>query len=167
MNWPILLARLLKRLERRRSRCGQPVGGAPFDGILPWLSPIFLSAALLILTGCSTPLMRPQATSVSEISREKDVYHFMVSIEDSVPEQDFLLWSRDHLVENNFQFKNPEHEGIPIYELHYHFIQRGDRFRRRRIAYLMWRRSEEDPHQFEHQFTYIGSGVPLRNWRSW
>jgi len=163
MNWPVVPSRLLQRSKLPRIR-----GHSSLIRSRRFLSLPMLIVALLILTGCSATLLRPHAISVSEFSREKDVIHFMITIEDSTQEQDFFRWSQDHILENNFQFENPDHEGIPLYELHYHFRKRGNRFRSQRIAYLMWRRSETSPHQFDHKLTYIGSGMPLlRNWRSW
>ena len=163
MNWPVVPSRLLQQSNLPRSH-----GHSALVRPRRFLSLPMLIVALLILTGCSATLLRPDALSVSEFSREKDVIHFMVSIEESTQDQDFYRWSQDHILENNFQFENPDHEGVPLYELHYHFRKRGNRFRSQRIAYLMWRRSEASPHQFEHKLTYLGSGMPLlRNWRSW
>ncbi len=187
MNWPVVPSRLLQRSNLPRSRghsshtYSAPTYSAPTSsvptssvptssalvGTRSFLSLPMMSVALLLLTGCSAILLRPHAISVSEFSREKDVIHFMVSIEDSTQEQDFYRWSQDHIQENNFQFENPDHEGVPLYELHYHFRKRGGRFRSQRIAYLMWRRSEASPYRFEHKLTYIGSGMPLRSGRSW
>jgi hypothetical protein len=167
MNWPVIPSRLLQRSNLPRSHGDSSRGHSGLVGTRSFLSLPWTIVALLILTGCSATLLRPHAISVSEFSREKDVIHFMVSIEDSTQEQDFYRWSQDHILENNFQYENPDHEGVPLYELHYHFRKRGDRFRSQGIAYLMWRRSETSPHQFEHKLTYIGSGMPLRNRRSW
>ena len=172
MNWPVVPSQLVQRSKPPRIRGhSSPTHSSPTHsglvGTYSFLSLPLMSVTLLLLTGCSATLLRPHAISVSEFSREKDVIHFTVSIEDSSREQDFYRWSQDHILENNFQFENPDHEGIPLYELHYHFRNRGARFRGQRIAYLIWRRSETSPHQFEHKLTYLGSGMPLRNWRSW
>ncbi len=127
---------------------------------------LLLSVSALGLIGCTTTMLRPEVIEVSEISREKDVKSFMVSVKTVVPRQQFQQWTRDHIEQNRLEIENPDHENIPIFELHYYFVHRSGRFRTRRIAYVMWRRSEESPDQFEHQFTYLGSGIPMQFWRS-
>ena len=127
---------------------------------------LLLLAPLLGQIGCTTTMQRPEVIDVDEISREKDVKTFILSLEDAVPRQHFQQWTKDHIEQNRFEIENPDHENVPIFELHYHFIHRSGRFRSRRIAYVMWRRSEEDPARIEHQFTYLGSGIPMQYWRS-
>ena len=127
---------------------------------------LLLSVPLLGLIGCTTTMLRPEVIDVSEISREKDVKTFMVSLKKFVPRQQFQQWTKDHIEQNRLEIENPDHENIPIFELHYHFVHRSGRFRTRRIAYVMWRRSEDNPDRFEHQFTYLGSGIPMQSWRS-
>ncbi len=142
-----------------------PVDGDLPDRLLYRGVGILLHLALLTcISGCSTLSILPTAQDVREFSGDKDVKRFVVTLTDLDEQQDFKRWSQQHITANRLSLENEEHPGIPIYEVHYHFVHRSGRFRSRSIAYLLWRRSE-DGGDLDHQVTYLGNGNPLRGLR--
>ncbi len=126
---------------------------------------ILLPLALLFsISGCSTLSILPSVQDVREFSGDKDVKHFAVTLTDLDEQHDFKRWSQQHITSNRLSQENEEHRGIPIYEVHYHFLHRSGRFRSSSIAYVLWRRSEESG-ELSHQVTYLGRGAPMRGFR--
>lgn len=128
------------------------------------ISPLLILLSLSICLGCSTVHLKPKVTDVADYSREKDIKTYIISLDSRMDEEAYQIWSQEHIETLQLDQDNPDYQGIPIYEIHYHFVLREARYRPRRIAFLVWRRSTEDVTKLEHLFTYIGSRVPMQNW---
>ena len=142
-------------------RLSPPGASTPISLSIP-LPLILLSISLCL--GCSTVYLKPQVTDVSDYSREKDVKTYVISVDSRMDEKTYQIWSQEHIETHQLDQNNPDYPGIPIYEVHYHFVLRESRFRPKRVAFLIWRRPSEDADKLEHHFTYIGSRVPMQNW---
>ncbi|MGE4632189.1 MAG: hypothetical protein AAEJ47_04055 [Planctomycetota bacterium] len=139
------------------------------EGVTGDSRPYPLAGYLLLLTfwacaGCSTVHLKPTVIDIADYSREKDIRTYVITVDSKMEDEDYQDWTRDHIEEQRLNEVNPEYEGVPIYEIHYHFVMRRVGYRPRRIAFLIWRSAPEDPSTMNHMFTYIGSNAPMQNW---
>lgn len=135
----------------------------PHSRPLPQLMSLLL-IAFCVCCGCSTVHLKPRVTNIADYSREKDIKTYVITVDSKMKDEDYKNWTQQHFEENRLCLENPGYEGIPIYEIHYHFVLRRPGYRPRRIAFLIWRNSPDDPSKMNHLFTYIGSSVSMQNW---
>ncbi|MGE4620054.1 MAG: hypothetical protein AAEJ04_09635 [Planctomycetota bacterium] len=123
-----------------------------------------LLLVLCLCPGCGIAQKKALVTNIADYSREKDIKTYVITIDAEMKETAYQDWSWKHIESENLELENPQYDGIPIYEIHYHFVIRKNGYRPKRVAFLIWRRSKENDEILEHIFTYIGSRVPMQNW---